>query len=111
MARSSSCSQAWREAFSGQEDHADAIFAGWRQLNTLLGHFGAIELVGNLDQQTSTVTHQRVGTDGATVVNVFEDLQTLLNNAVRLLALMCATKPTPQASCSALTYMPCSAAA
>jgi len=76
-----------RSAFLGQEDHADAVFAGRRQLHALLGHFGAIELVGDLDQQTGTVTHQRVGAHGAPVIDVLEDLQALLHDAVRLQAL------------------------
>jgi len=74
-------------ALFGQEDHADAVLAGWRQVNTLLGHLGAVELVRDLDQQTSAVTHQRVGPDSATVIDVLEDLQTLLHDAVCLLAL------------------------
>ncbi len=76
-----------RSAFLGQEDHANAVLARWRQLDTLLGHLKAVELVRDLDQQARTVTHQWVGTNGTTVVDVFQDLQTLTNNAVCLLAL------------------------
>jgi hypothetical protein len=45
------------------------------QFHALLGHFFAVELVRNLDQDTGAVAHQRVGTHGATVVDVLEDLQ------------------------------------
>ena len=76
-----------RRAFLRQEDHADAVFAGRRQLDTLLGHFGAVEFVRNLDQQTGAVAHQRIGTHRAAVIDVFEDLQTLSHDAVRLVAL------------------------
>ena len=71
----------------GQEDHAHAIFTRRRQLHPLLGHFFAVELVGNLNQDTCTVTHQRVGTHGTTVVNVLEDLQRAQDDVVALLAL------------------------
>jgi hypothetical protein len=61
--------------FLGQEDHAHAVFAGGRQCHALLGHFFAVELIGNLDQDTGAVAHQRVGTHGAAMVDVLEDLQ------------------------------------
>ena len=37
-------------AFLRQEDHAHAVFARRRQFHALLGHFFAVVLVGNLDQ-------------------------------------------------------------
>jgi hypothetical protein len=71
----------------GQEDHADAVLARGRQGDTLRGHFLAVELVGDLQQDARPVAHQRIGTDRTAVVEVLEDLQTLLDDAVRLLAL------------------------
>jgi hypothetical protein len=57
--------------------------------------------VGDLDQDAGAVAHQRIRTHGTAVIQVAEDLQALLDDPVRLrLPLMCATKPTPQASCS-----------
>ena len=76
-----------RSVFLRQEDHADAVLAGRRQRHALLGHFLAIEGIRDLDQDARAVAHQRVGTDGAPVVEVLEDLQALLNDFVALLAL------------------------
>ncbi len=76
-----------RGKFLRQEDHADAVVAGARQLHSLFFHFAAQESVGNLDQDAGTVTHQRIGADRAPVIQVFQDLQTLLDNVVTLLPL------------------------
>ncbi len=76
-----------RRVFLRQKDHPDAVFARGRQRNALARHFLAIERVGNLDQDPRAIAHQRVGTDGAPVVEVFEDLQTLFDDAVAFLAL------------------------
>jgi len=70
-----------------QEDHADAVLAGRRQLDAERGHLGAVVLVGNLDQDAGAVAHQLVGPDRTAVVEVLENLQALLNDAVRLAAL------------------------
>jgi hypothetical protein len=51
------------------------------------GHLGAVEVVGDLDQDARAVAHQLVSTHCAAVVQVLQDLETLLNDAVRLLAL------------------------
>ena len=51
-----------------------------------IGHLGAVEVVGNLDQDAGAVAHQRVGADGAAMVEVLEDLQALLDDRVRLAA-------------------------
>ena len=64
-----------------QEDHADAVFAGRRQLDALLRHLLAVEAVGDLDQDAGAVAHQLVGADRAAVVEVLEDLQTLLRRS------------------------------
>jgi hypothetical protein len=50
-------------------------------------HLGAVQLVRQLDQDARTVAHQLVGTDRAAVVEVLEDLQPLLDDRVRFLAL------------------------
>ena len=73
--------------FLRQEDHADAVLAGRRQLDALRRHLGAVELVGDLDQDAGAVAHQLVGADRAAVVEVLEDLQALLDDGVGLVAL------------------------
>ena len=73
--------------FLRQEDHADAVFAVRRQRHALLGHFLAIETVRNLDQDARAIAHQRIGADGAPVVEVLENLQALLDDLVAFLAL------------------------
>ncbi len=77
----------------GQEDHADAVFAGRRQGHALLGHFFAVQRVRNLDQDAGAVTHQRVGPHRATVVDVFQNLQGLRHDVVALDALDVGHKP------------------
>jgi hypothetical protein len=69
-----------------QEDHADAVLAQGRELNALLGHFLAIELVGNLDENASAVALQGVGTHSTAVIEIFQDQQTLLDDAMTFLA-------------------------
>ena len=71
----------------GQEDHADAVFAGRRQFDALLGHLFAVQRVGQLDQDAGAVAHQLVGAHRAAVVQVLQDLQALLDDGVALLAL------------------------
>ena len=60
---------------------------GGGSVDALRRHLGAVELVGDLDQDAGAVAHQRVGADRAAVVEVLEDLQALLDDRVRLLAL------------------------
>mmetsp|Transcript_18075 Transcript_18075/g.43199 ORF Transcript_18075/g.43199 Transcript_18075/m.43199 type:complete len:209 (+) Transcript_18075:1295-1921(+) len=81
--------------FLRQEDHADAVLAGRRQLDALAGHFLAVVLVRDLDQDAGAVTHQFVGADRATVVQVLEDLQALLDDVVRLVTLDVGDKSQP----------------
>ncbi len=54
------------------EDMADAIFADRRQGDALLSHLFAEETVGDLHQDASAVTHQRIGADGAAMRQVLE---------------------------------------
>ena len=75
-----------RSCFLRQEDHADAVLAIRRQFDALPGHLFAIELVRNLDQDAGTVTLQRVGANGAAVIQILQDQQTLLDDAMILLA-------------------------
>ena len=68
----------------GQEDHAHTVLARRRQGHALLGHFFAVQRIRNLDQDARAIAHQRVGTHGATVVNVLQDLQRLRHDVVAL---------------------------
>ncbi|MNL05170.1 hypothetical protein D3C87_1257530 [compost metagenome] len=76
-----------RGVFLRQEDHAHAVLAVRRQGHALLGHFLAVELVRDLDQDAGAVAHQLVGAHGAAMVEVLEDLQALRDDLVRLAAL------------------------
>ena len=69
-----------------QKHHADAVLARRREFDSLSRHLGAIEVVGDLDEDACAVAHQAVGTDRAAVVQVLEDLQTLGDDCVRLVA-------------------------
>ncbi len=75
-----------RCGFFGQEQHADTVFTGGWQGNALLGHFFTEESIGNLNQDTSAVAHQWVGTHGTAVVQVFQNFQAALDNLVGTLA-------------------------
>ena len=76
-----------RRVLLRQKDHADAVFAGRRQLDALLGHLLAVELVGHLDQDARAVAHQLVGPHGAAVVEVFQNLERLGDDCVAFFAL------------------------
>jgi hypothetical protein len=67
--------------------------------HALLGHFFAVQRVRNLDQDTGAVAHQRVGTHGAAVVDVLQDLQRCVTMSWRF-TLDVGHKAEPQASCS-----------
>ena len=54
---------------------------GGGSVDALRRHLGAVELVGNLDQDAGAVAHQLVGADRAAVVEVLEDLQALLRRS------------------------------
>src|SRR5665647_1442708 len=71
----------------GQKNHTYAIFTGRRQRNTLSRHHRAIKRIRQLNQNPGTVAHQLVGPDGTPVVQVFKNLQRILNNVMRLYAL------------------------
>ncbi|MNQ69403.1 hypothetical protein D3C85_839940 [compost metagenome] len=76
-----------RCVFLRQEDHAHAVFARRRQFHALLGHFFAVVLVGNLDQDAGAIAHQRIGAHGAPVIEVFQYQQTLFDDRMGLVAL------------------------
>ena len=76
-----------RCCFLRQENHADTIFAERRQFDTVLGHFLTIKLIWNLNQDAGTVTLQRVGTHGTSMIEVLQDQQTLLDDTMAFLPL------------------------
>ena len=60
-----------------QEAHGDGVVAGRRQVDACLARPVAQQGVGDLDQAARAVADQRVGADGAAVVEVDQDLQAL----------------------------------
>jgi hypothetical protein len=75
-----------RRVLLRQEHHADAVFADRRQRHALLGHLLAQHGVGDLDQHAGPVAHQRIRADGAAMIEVLQDQQTLLDDGMTLLA-------------------------
>ncbi|MCY1552791.1 hypothetical protein D9M68_892110 [compost metagenome] len=73
--------------FLGHEDHADAVFARGRQGHALGGHFFTVQGIGQLDQDAGTVAHELVRPHRAPMVQVFQDLQTLLHDGMAFFAL------------------------
>ncbi len=67
-----------------QEQHADAVFAERRQSHALLGHLCAEKLVGHLEQNAGAITGKRVRAHCAAMVEVLQDLQSLLDDLVGL---------------------------
>ncbi|MNV17656.1 hypothetical protein D3C71_1084490 [compost metagenome] len=82
-----------RGVLLGQENHAHTVFARCWQGYALLGHLFAVQRVRDLDQDAGAVAHQRVGTHRATVVDVFQNLQSLRHDVVALDALDVGHKP------------------
>ena len=62
-----------RGIFFWQEHHTDTVFAGRRQGYALLRHLCAVILIRNLNQNASTITHQGIGTNGAPMIEVFQN--------------------------------------
>ena len=88
MARSSSCSQARREACSlGRKIMPTPYSPGGGSSTPCAGHLLAVQRVGQLDQDAGAVAHQLVGAHRAAMVEVLEDLQALRDDGVALLAL------------------------
>src|SRR5690606_39965297 len=76
-----------RCCFLGKKDHRHTVFVWWRKLYALRGHVLAIEGIGYLDENTRAVSHEFVSPHGSPVVEVFQDLESLLNDRVAFMAL------------------------
>ena len=72
----------FRSLLFGQEDHAHTVFARRGELHTLFGHLFTVQSVWDLNQNTSTVAHQFVGTHSTAVIQVLKDLQGLRDHVV-----------------------------
>ena len=72
-----------RTGVVGEEDHADAVVAGGRQVDALLAGDPRQEAVRHLDENAGAVTGLGIGTGGATVVETLEDGQRLIHHRVR----------------------------
>ncbi len=70
-----------------KEDHADAVFAGGRELHALIHHIVAIELIGYLNQDARTVALQGISAYSAAVPQILQYVERLTHDAVALLAL------------------------
>jgi len=70
-----------------QKHHTHAVFARRRQGNALRRHFFAVQRIGQLDQDARAVAHQFVSAHSAPVVQIFKDLQALLDDGMRLVPL------------------------
>src|SRR5689334_4438385 len=72
--------------FDRQKSHADRILAWSRQAETQRLALARKKLVRNLNQHTGAIAGFRIATAGATVSQIDEDLNTLVNNLVGLVA-------------------------
>ena len=87
-ARSISCSQAMREAFSfGRNTMPTPYSPGGGSSTPCFAISSRKYWSGNLDQDAGAVAHQLVGADRAAVVEVLQDQQALLDDRVALVAL------------------------
>ena len=68
------------------EQIADCVFAGRGQGEAELACLLGEKLVRHLHQDAGAIAHARVGADRAAVLEVAEDLQTVLDDLVRLAA-------------------------
>ena len=73
--------------FPRQKDHADAIVAGRRKFDSEHCHFFTIKRIRNLNQNARTVTAQGIGTDGAAMIKIVKDEQSIFNDLVRYMSL------------------------
>ena len=64
----------------GEEQHADAIFAGGGQVDALFGHLGSEQPIGDLEQHAGSVTCERVGANSAAMGEVGERGQALIDD-------------------------------
>ena len=70
-----------------QEAHRDGVMAGLREVDAFLACPVAQQRVRYLDHGARAVAHQRIGTDGATMVEVDQDLQPLAHDVMGFAAL------------------------
>jgi hypothetical protein len=83
--RSSSCSQARRDACSfGRNTMPTPYSPGGGRVTPCALHLGAVEVVRDLDQDAGAVAEQRVRAGRPAMVQVQQDLQTLLDDVVAL---------------------------
>ena len=82
-----------RRGFARQEHHADAILTDGRQRQALLATDAPKMLIGKLNQDARAIAEQGVITCCAAVRKIFENLQPLLHERVRTLALDVGHKP------------------
>jgi len=73
--------------FFGQKDHAHAVLTRRRQATALRRQLGAVQGVGQLQQNAGAVAHELVGAHGTAVVEVGQYLQALLHHGVAFLPL------------------------
>ena len=76
-----------------QEAHGHGVFAGRRQIDPVVLGPGAIERVGNLNQNPGPIADQRVGAHRAAVVQIDQNLQTRLHDFMRFAAFDIGYKP------------------
>ena len=69
------------------EDMADRVVAGLRQLDVELGAFLDQEVVRDLDEDARAVAGDRVRTHGTAMLEVLEDVERVLDDAMRLATL------------------------
>ena len=70
----------------GQKDHANAILARRRQRHALRRHLLPVQGIRQLHQDTRPIPHQLVSPHRAAMVQVFENLERVLDNRMALLA-------------------------
>lgn len=69
------------------EQIANAVVARLRQVDALTRHFLAEKAIWNLYKNACTVAHQRISANGAAMGEVFQHLEAVFHDLMRLLAL------------------------
>ena len=67
----------------GEEDHADAVVAGGRQVDPVFGGDACEKAVRHLQQDARAVTRFRIGARGAAMIEPLEYFERLFDDAVR----------------------------
>jgi hypothetical protein len=78
-----------------EKAHRDRVVALCRQLDLVFGQGGAVEVVRDLEENPGSVARARIAAGGATVRQVGEDLETLLDDLVRRLTIERGDEPEP----------------